>query len=113
METTMKSLLVKLVAPVVLLGCTFLPIAAHADNLHSINWRLHHQHERIHAGIGDHQLNNHQRYALAGRDARILSREDRDRSRDHGHLTVGEHRRLERSLNGNSHTIYRDRHNGM
>jgi hypothetical protein len=112
---TMKITLSTIILPAVLFGSTLLPLAANADNGHmkNINWRLHHQGQRINAGSKDHELNRHQQYALDRRDNRIHGIEERDREFHDGHLTKGEHKALERDLNHTSHAIHHQRKEGM
>lgn len=104
----MKLNTIKLLAGAALLSAAFLPMAAQAD---SINQRLHDQHSRIHQGVGSDQLTRREQYRLNRRDARIHAQEHIDRRFDHGHLTPGERRNLNRELNRSSGAIYRDKHN--
>jgi hypothetical protein len=107
----MKLNILKWIVPAALLGITALPIAAQAQPYHeSINSRLHNQHARIGQGFEHSQLNGRQVYRLSRRDAQIHRQEHRDRRFDNGHLTYGERRNLNRELNRESGTIYRDRH---
>ncbi len=97
-----------LIAGTALLGAAFLPLTAQAQN---INQRLNDQHGRIRQGVGSDQLTRHEQYRLNRSDARIRAQEHLDRRFDHGHLTTGERRNLNRELNHTSGAIYRDKHN--
>lgn len=108
----MKTNITKTIVATLFLGAALLPLAANASDLSSVNWRLHHQQQRITAGARDHQLTRHEQYALDARDSRIRTTEDRDRETHDGRLTSVEHRRLERDLNHTSGSIYRQRRNG-
>jgi hypothetical protein len=111
----MKITLATIIVPAVLFGSTLLPLAANAssDHLNNINWRLHHQSQRINAGARDHQLTRHEQYALDRRDNRIQGIEYRDRESHDGRLTKAEHRNLERDLNRTSKGIYHERKAGI
>ncbi len=104
----MKINTIKLLAGAALLSAAFLPVAAQAQG---INQRLHDQHSRIHQGVGSDQLTRGEQYRLNRRDAHIHAQERLDRRFDHGHLTPGERRNLNRDLNRSSAAIYRDKHN--
>jgi hypothetical protein len=106
----MKVTMPQILGAAVLAGSFLLPISAHADTL---NQRLANQHQRIQAGFRNDSLTRHEQYSVDARDARVRYQIDRDRSRDHGYLTYGEHRRLNRELNGDSRAIYRDKHNDI
>ena len=111
---TMNAITFKCLAPVLLLGALALPAGAQTPppmHPHSINARLHDQHERIHQGVGSGQLTRGEQYRLNTRDARIHRQERRDRRFDNGKLTSSERRHLQRELNGSSRAIYRDKHN--
>ncbi len=86
---------------------SMVPAMAHGQN---VNQRLRNQNRRIHQGVKDGQLSRNQVDSLRSRDANIRSRELRDRARDDGHLTARERQNFNRSLNRNSRTIHRDRH---
>lgn len=101
---------IKIAAAAALLGVTLLPLAAQAQG---INQRLRDQHSRIRQGIGSDQLTRGEQYRLDRRDASIHHQEAVDRRFDHGHLTPGEHRQINRELNRSSRRIYRDKHNGF
>lgn len=109
-EKVMKKVLVKLIVPAMLLGLSLLPVSVHA-NSYGVNARLHNQHERIAQGVHSGELTRSEQYRLYSRDRRIHGRENWDRRHDDGHLTYGEHSRLERSLNGSSRETYRLKHN--
>ena len=96
------------IAGIALLGAALLPMAAQAQG---INQRLHDQHGRIHQGVQSGQLTRREQYRLNRRDAYIHAQAHMDRRFDHGHLTPGERRNLNRELNGSSRAIYRDKHN--
>lgn len=104
----MKLNMIKLLAGAALLSAAFLPLAAQAQG---INQRLHDQHGRIHQGVGSGQLTRGEHRRLNRRDAMIHAQEHVDRRFDHGHLTGGERRGLNRELNHSSRVIYRDKHN--
>ena len=104
----MKINTVKLLAGIALLGATLAPMAAQAE---SINQRLNNQHRRIHQGVGSDQLTRGEQRRLNRRDTLIHAQEHVDRRFDHGRLTAGERRGLNRELNRSSAAIYRDKHN--
>jgi len=86
---------------------SLLPALANGQN---INKRLQNQNQRIKQGVKDGQLTRNQVDALRSHDANIRARELRDKAHDNGHLTAKERSNLNRSLNRNSKSIYRDRH---
>ncbi len=104
----MKINTIQLLAGAALLGAALLPVSASAQG---INERLHDQHGRIHQGVTSGQLTRGEQHQLNHRDALIHAQEHVDRRFDHGHLTAGERRGLDKELNGSSRAIYRDKHN--
>jgi hypothetical protein len=108
----MNTITLKLIAPALLLGALTLPAAAQTPTHphHSINSRLHEQHERIHQGVQSDQLTRREQHRLDVRDAHIRTQEYRDRLSG-GKFTSAERRHIQRELNGSSRAIYRDKHN--
>ena len=103
-----------------LLGTSLLPAAVQAQTVPGtpmhphrpgINARLRHQDARVDQGDASGQLTRRESRRLSRRDARIAGQAARDRYLHNGHLTAGEHRRLNRELNRTSHAIYRKKHN--
>ncbi|MBV9851922.1 MAG: hypothetical protein JO250_19835 [Armatimonadetes bacterium] len=105
-------------AATALLGVTLLPAAVQAQtpppappHRPGVNARLRHQDARVDQGDASGQLTRRESRRLSRRDARIAGQAARDRYLHNGHLTAGEHRRLNRELNRTSHAIYRKKHN--
>ena len=78
-----------------------------------INHRLHNQHARIEAGERSGELTNREADRLERRDANIHRSERRDRKAHDGKLTRRERRNLQRRLNHDSRSIYRQKHDGQ
>src|SRR3569833_4521293 len=102
----MMSLNSKFIATSLALCALLLPIAAQAKP-EAINKRWNNQQHRIDRGIKSGQLTPREAARLERREDRFRRQEHRYRKHDHGLLTVGEHRRLEREENHMSHSIYR------
>lgn len=85
------------------------PVPDH-PRVNEVNQRLDNQQNRTQAGVADGQINARQEARDERHDANIARRESADEARHHGHLTRGEDRRLNKSLNKNSRHIYRQRH---
>ena len=100
---------VKYLAAAAALAAALLPMAAQAQG--GINERFQDQHQRIRQGVRSGQLTRREQYRLNRRDAYIHGQERLDRRFDHGHLTGGERRQLNRELNHSSGRIYQDKHN--
>lgn len=105
----MKSVLTNCAAAAALVCVLVAPTLADAP--HNINWRRHHQQERIHQGFANHNLNRRQMHALEGREHRFHQTEMRDRAHDNGHLTNRERVNLSHRQNRMSHAIWHKKHN--
>lgn len=111
----MKRILIKCLAPAVLLGAALLPMAAQADPGHNrqpVAQRLQNQHARIESGVGSGQLTRGEAQRLEARDRQVAHQFRRDRRFNGGRLTVGERRRQEHELNHDSRAINRLDSNG-
>jgi len=105
----MNSAITKCVVAAALVVAYAVPVLADAP--HDINWRRHHQQERIHQGMHSGQMTHREARNIEGREHRFHQSEMRDRRHDHGHLTNRERWNLSRRQNRMSHSIYRDKHN--
>lgn len=85
------------------------PVPDH-PRVNEVNQRLDNQQERVQQGMADGQINARQAARDERHDANIATRESVDEARHGGHLTRGEDRRLNRSLNHNSARIHHQRH---
>lgn len=119
----MKQELLKLIAPVALLGVTALPaltstpaeaavIHHHHWYRHSINARQHRQQVRIIRGERSGALTYREANRLERRSGRINAVEARDR-RSGGRFTLAERRQVQRDLNHESRAIYRQKHDAQ
>lgn len=77
---------------------------------HEVNGRLENQDDRVQNGLKNHDLNKEQAYHLDALDSRVRTQEDRDLSRNNGHLTTREYVGLNHELNRDSRDIYRAKH---
>ena len=78
--------------------------------VNEVNQRLDNQQTRIDQGLANGTMSGKQAAHDEAHDANIAKRESIDEAKHGGHLTQGEQRRLNRSLNGNSRRIYRQKH---
>jgi hypothetical protein len=107
----MKTNLIKIAAAALVIGAIMGPTVAGAQPGNTaIQHRIQRQHARIREGLKTGTMTQRQANGLRARDARIHAATLTDRARDGGHLTAGEHARLERRLNGAGHKIYQDKH---
>lgn len=77
--------------------------------VNEVNQRLDNQQNRIQAGVADGQLNAKQAARDEKQDANIAQRESKDEAKDGGHLTKGEQKNLNKSLNHDSNRIHKQR----
>lgn len=116
----MKQKLLKLIAPVALLGVTALPVLIstpaeaavthhHHWNRHNINARQHHQQGRIVRGERNGSLTYREANRLERREGQINAIEARDR-RSGGRFTTRERHQVQRDLNQENRAIYRQKH---
>jgi hypothetical protein len=77
-----------------------------------VNQRLANQNRRIHEGVADHQLTDHQARQLHREDRAIRAEERADAAAHGGHITRGEQRQLNRQENQVSRQIHRERQAG-
>lgn len=80
--------------------------------INQVDQRLQNQNNRIQNGVQDGQMTPGQAKRDEKRDSRVEHQEQRDESKQGGHLTKGEQRHFNRELNRNSHDIHRQRHHG-
>ena len=78
--------------------------------VNEVNQRLDNQQTRIDQGLANGSMSGKQAARDESHDANIAKRESVDEAKHGGHLTKGEQRRLNRSLNKNSNRIYRQKH---
>ena len=78
--------------------------------VNEVNGRLDNQQERIQQGLARGTMTGRQAARDERHDANIARRESVDEAKHGGHLTKGEQRNLNRSLNRNSGRIYRQKH---
>ena len=76
-----------------------------------VNYREHHQQERIAHGIASGRLNPGEAAHLESEEARLKQQERADVRANGGYLTKGQYRQLNREENNLSHEIYQDKHN--
>jgi len=110
-EDNVKTLLTKIAVPVLFAAVLAAPMAARASTHNGVNARWRHQEKRIYGGVRTGQLTRGEYSSLQRREARVRRQEALDRRHDHGHLTGGQHRRLNHEQNVDSRLIYRDKHN--
>ena len=84
------------------------PVPDH-PRVNEVNQRLDNQQNRIQNGVADGQINAKQEARDEKHDANIAQRESADEAKNGGHLTKGEQRRLNKSLNKNSTRIHKQR----
>ncbi len=111
----MKRILIKCLAPAVLLGTVLLPLAAQAAPDHyrqPVAQRLRNQHERIENGVQSGQLTRNEAHRLEARDRQVTQQFRRDRRFNNGQLTSGERRRQQHELSHASRAINRLDSNG-
>ena len=96
-----------LLAAVFILGASTVSMAGS----HSINTRERHQQQRINQGIRSGELTRREARRLEAGEARI--RTDERVARADGTVTPRERARLQRELNRESRSIYRQKHDGQ
>ncbi len=84
------------------------PVPDH-PRVNEVNQRLDNQQNRTQQGVADGQMNARQAGRDEQHDANIAQRESHDEAEHGGHLTKGEDRRLNKSLNRNSSSIHKQR----
>ncbi|BDI34420.1 hypothetical protein CCAX7_64710 [Capsulimonas corticalis] len=111
----MKAIFSKLLVPAALMGTMMIPMAAQADTYHrthSINARLHHEHERIVQGERSGQLTRREAAHLNRREWR-LHRQEHHLRETGDRFTPSERARMRREENRTSHAIYRQKHDNQ
>jgi len=78
--------------------------------VNEVNQRLDNQQTRIDQGLANGTMSGKQAAHDEAHDANIAKRESVDEAKHGGHLTKGEQRRLNRSLNKNSQRIHNQKH---
>ena len=78
--------------------------------VNEVNQRLDNQQTRIDQGLANGTMSGKQAARDEAHDANIAKRESVDEAKHGGHLTKGEQRRLNKSLNKNSNRIYKQKH---
>jgi hypothetical protein len=78
--------------------------------VNEVNQRLDNQQTRIDQGLANGTMSGKQAARDEAHDANIAKRESVDEAKHGGHLTKGEQRRLNRSLNKNSQRIHNQKH---
>ncbi len=78
--------------------------------VNEVNQRLDNQQARINQGLANGTMTGKQAARDEAHDANIAKRESVDEAKHNGHLTKGEQQRLNKSLNKNSHRIYKQKH---
>jgi hypothetical protein len=86
------------------------PVPGH-PRVNEVNQRLQNQQNRIQHGVADGQINAKQAARDEKQDSNIAHRESVDEAKHGGHLTKGEDKRLNKSLNHDSSRIHDQRHN--
>jgi len=111
----MKTYYIAGAALIALIGMGLTPLRADANpthpRVHEVNHRLKDQHGRIAQGVKSGQLTRHETASLRAKDARVRYQEHRDRLAHSGHLTHNEYKHLNKELNHDSRSVYRDKHN--
>jgi hypothetical protein len=77
--------------------------------VNEVNTRLDNQQNRTQAGVADGQINAKQEARDEKQDANIAQRESADEAKHDGHLTKGEQKNLNKSLNHDSQRIKKQR----
>jgi hypothetical protein len=75
-----------------------------------VNGRLKNQQKRTDQGLANGSLKPGQAQKIQNQDAKIQRQEQRDASKNGGHITQGEQKQLNHEENGVSHEINRDEH---
>jgi hypothetical protein len=78
--------------------------------VNEVNQRLDDQQARTDQGLANGTMSGKQAARDEAHDANIAKRESVDEAKHGGHLTKGEQRRLNKSLNKNSNRIYKQKH---
>lgn len=78
--------------------------------VNEVNAREGNQQQRIANGIQNGTLNSKQASNLEKRESALQNREQKDMSKNGGHLTKGEQARLNQRENNISRSIYKDKH---
>ncbi|MFC3651063.1 hypothetical protein ACFONN_05875 [Dyella humi] len=78
--------------------------------VNEVNNRLENQQDRIQNGLKNGTMTQKQAARDETHDANIARRESVDEAKHNGHLTKQEQRNLNRSENGNSKRIYKQKH---
>jgi hypothetical protein len=75
-----------------------------------VNQREENQQQRIANGVSSGKLNSQQTANLENRETAVQNREQRDMSKNNGHLTKAEQRGINRQQNRISKSIAKDKH---
>jgi hypothetical protein len=78
--------------------------------VNEVTQRLDNQQTRVDQGLADGKMSGREASRDEAHDADIAKRESVDEAKHGGHLTQGEQRRLNRSLNKNSRRVYKQTH---
>jgi len=76
----------------------------------NVQKRIEHQEKRISQGVRSHKLSHREAAKLRAADGRIRKSAEVDRKHHHGRLTKLERHNLNRRLNENSKSIFREKH---
>jgi hypothetical protein len=85
------------------------PVPGH-PRVNEVDQRLDNQQNRVQHGVAGGQINAKHEARDEKHISHVEQRESRDEAAHGGHLTKGEQRHLNRSLNKNSHRVHRQRH---